>query len=125
MTFDLTDERNEVTSPPVAGPKADQSRPLMQEELNESLQALAIPFDSAVVRWRVTGSDDRTHGLMLPTPIPVLTATGSTTCSLVRVGAASTRCRRVHRFSGRSGTCCQDAGQARGSHRTHRHQLGA
>lgn len=37
------------------------------EGLPELLQALSIPFDLAVVRWRVTEySDDGTRGLMLP-----------------------------------------------------------
>jgi Rad52/22 family double-strand break repair protein len=41
--------------------------PRTTEELNEVLRALAVPFDAAVVQWRVTeSSDDGTCGLMLP-----------------------------------------------------------
>ena len=37
------------------------------EQLDEALQALAIPFDLVVIQWRVTEySDDGTRGLMLP-----------------------------------------------------------
>src|SRR6202044_4043569 len=47
------------TNVPRPGPK--------HEQLDEALQALAIPFDLVVIQWRVTEySDDGTRGLMLP-----------------------------------------------------------
>jgi len=69
MTSTLSDAPNEPTSPPVAvgNSRSDPAQPLAREELNEVLRALAVPFDAAVVQWRVTErSDDGTRGLMLP-----------------------------------------------------------
>ena len=49
------------------GPVVHQSRALTKNEVDEVLQGLAIPFDSALVQWRVTDwSDDGTRGMMLP-----------------------------------------------------------
>lgn len=78
MTSNLTNERSDLTpSLPTEGPAVHQSRPLIRDELNEVLSALAIPFDLQVVQWRVTEwSDDGRHGMMMPTPIPGPTATG-------------------------------------------------
>jgi hypothetical protein len=60
---------SETASPPLptAEPRVHQSCPLANKELNEVLQGLAIPFDLALVQWRVTDwSDDEGRGLMLP-----------------------------------------------------------
>ena len=69
MTSTLSNPPNEPTSPPLALGNAgsNPAQPLAREELNEVLRALAVPFDAAVVQWRVTErSDDGTRGLMLP-----------------------------------------------------------
>ena len=53
--------------PPAASPPNVPSHGVKHEQLDEALQALAIPFELVVVQWRVTEySDDGTHGLMLP-----------------------------------------------------------
>lgn len=63
---------NPESSPPSAASPLDISgdrrgRMPANEELKEALGALAIPFDLALVQWRVTEwSDDGTRGLMLP-----------------------------------------------------------
>ena len=42
-------------------------QPCTREELSEALRALAVPFETILVQWRVTEwSDDSTRGLMLP-----------------------------------------------------------
>jgi hypothetical protein len=69
MNSASTDAGGETSSRPLPleGPVIHQSGPLSSEELKEVLQALTIPFDLAVIQWRVTeSSDDRTRGLMLP-----------------------------------------------------------
>jgi Rad52/22 family double-strand break repair protein len=60
--------KSEMASPlPTAEPMVHQRVQLMKEELNEVLQGLAIPFELALVQWRVTEwSDDGRRGLMLP-----------------------------------------------------------
>lgn len=53
--------------PSAASPPNASTRGPKHEQLDEVLQALAIPFDLAVIQWRVTeSSDDGTRGLMLP-----------------------------------------------------------
>lgn len=68
MTFPLTDERGETISTLSAEvPRVHQNGALINQELNEVLRALAVPFDAAVVQWRVTErSDDGARGLMFP-----------------------------------------------------------
>ena len=69
MNSASTDAGGETSSRPLPleGPFIHQSGPLSSEELKEVLHALTIPFDLAVIQWRVTeSSDDRTRGLMLP-----------------------------------------------------------
>jgi hypothetical protein len=63
----FTSTRDESSSPaaasPVDLPSDSRSRAQTNEELNEVLRALAIPFDLAVVQRRVTEwSDDGTRG---------------------------------------------------------------
>ena len=61
-----------VTSSASAPARLDTQSPCSpltpaNQEFREALRALTIPFDLAVVQWRVTEwSDDGTHGLMLP-----------------------------------------------------------
>ena len=63
---------NPETGPPSSASRPDipidyRARIHANEELKEALAALAIPFDLALVQWRVTEwSDDGTRGLMLP-----------------------------------------------------------
>jgi hypothetical protein len=53
--------------PSAASPPNVRRLGVKHEQLDEALQAMAIPFDSAVIQWRVTEySDDGTRGLMLP-----------------------------------------------------------
>jgi hypothetical protein len=69
MTSTMPNAPNEPTSPPLTlgSSRSHAAQPLTKEELNEVLRALAIPFDTTVVQWRVTErSDDGTRGLMLP-----------------------------------------------------------
>lgn len=55
------------TAPPLDIPSDHRARIHANEELKEALVALAIPFESVLVQWRVTEwSDDGTRGLMLP-----------------------------------------------------------
>jgi hypothetical protein len=64
-----TDVRSGTTSQPLPleGPVAHQNGALPSEELKEALRALAIPFDLAVIQWRVTEwNGDEMRGLMLP-----------------------------------------------------------
>lgn len=73
MTSTLSNAPNEPTSPPLplSSSQSHPAQPLTKEELNEVLRALAVPFDPAVVQWRVTEwSDDGTRGLMLPYASP-------------------------------------------------------
>ncbi|MGC2259613.1 MAG: Rad52/Rad22 family DNA repair protein [Candidatus Sulfotelmatobacter sp.] len=50
-----------------ASPPSVPSDSPKHQQLDEALRALAIPFDLAVIQWRVTEcSDDGTRGLMLP-----------------------------------------------------------
>lgn len=65
MNFMPRQEEN--CSPSVESHSSAPSMGTKKEQLNEVLQALAIPFELAVVQWRATEySDDGTHGLMLP-----------------------------------------------------------
>jgi Rad52/22 family double-strand break repair protein len=60
---------NETTAqPPPLQDVTDQKKGVVRnEELSQVLQALAIPFDLAVIQWRVTEyNDGATRGLMLP-----------------------------------------------------------
>jgi hypothetical protein len=68
MNSASTDIRSCTTSQPLPlDGFVHQSGPLPSAELKEVLRALAIPFDLAVIQWRVTEySDDGTRGLMLP-----------------------------------------------------------
>jgi hypothetical protein len=68
MISPLTDKHAETTSTFLAeGSRVNQNCTLINQELNEVLRALAVPFDATVVQWRVTErSDDGTCGLMLP-----------------------------------------------------------
>ena len=46
---------------------SDQAQPNRKDHLDELLRALAIPFDLAVVQWRITEwSEDGKRGLMMP-----------------------------------------------------------
>jgi hypothetical protein len=52
---------------PLETPSDARARSHTKQSLDEVLQALGIPFDLAVIQWRVTEySDDGTRGLMLP-----------------------------------------------------------
>jgi hypothetical protein len=68
MTSPLTDECRQTTLTVSAeGSHLQQNCAAINQELNEALRALAIPFDPVLVQWRVTErSDDGTLGLMLP-----------------------------------------------------------
>ena len=59
--------QKETASPCAASSPNVSKRNPNDEQLDEALQALAIPFDLVVVQWRVTEwSDDGLRGLMLP-----------------------------------------------------------
>jgi hypothetical protein len=69
MTSTLSETQSDITRNASSnkGTYLHQSSRLMNEELSETLRALAMPFDLAVVQWRITEwSDDGTRGLMLP-----------------------------------------------------------
>lgn len=52
---------------PAATSRAPQTGTPRNDQLKDTLQALAIPFDLTVVQWRITEySDDGMRGLMLP-----------------------------------------------------------
>jgi hypothetical protein len=65
----LPQEHSQGNSRPVPshGLRDQHQHPVTKDELNQVLEALAIPFDLAVIQWRVTEySDDGRRGLMLP-----------------------------------------------------------
>jgi hypothetical protein len=69
MTSTLSNAPQQPPSPPLTfgNSRSHLAQPVTKEELDEILRALAVPFDSTVVQWRVTDrSDDGTRGLMLP-----------------------------------------------------------
>jgi hypothetical protein len=69
MNCDSTDVHGHSNLQPQSfvGAFVQQNGSTPSEELKEVLGALAIPFDLAVIQWRITEySADRSHGLMLP-----------------------------------------------------------
>ena len=65
MNFIASQVEND--SPSAASAPGPQTHGSPHEQLEEVLRALAIPFDLAVIQWRVTEySDDGKRGLMLP-----------------------------------------------------------
>ena len=69
MNSALPQEHSQGNSRPVPsyGLRDQHQYPVTKDELNQVLEALAIPFDLAVIQWRVTEySDDGRRGLMLP-----------------------------------------------------------
>jgi len=69
MTSTLSNAPQQPPYPPLTFGSSERhsAQPVTKEALDEVLRALAIPFDSTVVQWRVTErSDDATRGLMLP-----------------------------------------------------------
>jgi hypothetical protein len=55
------------TAPPLEIPGDHRARMHANKELKEALVALAIPFDLALVQWRVAEwSEDGKRGLMIP-----------------------------------------------------------
>jgi hypothetical protein len=69
MASALREDQSAATSQPVVKDSLaiHSDGPVGKDELDQVLRALAIPFDVAVVQWRVTEwSDDGARGLMLP-----------------------------------------------------------
>jgi hypothetical protein len=105
MNSALPQEHSQAYSPslPSHGLRDQHQYPVTKDQLNQVLEALAIPFDLAVIQWRVTEyREDGKHGLMLPYADPRAYSDRLNDLFTPPAGAEDTPYKPACRFSGRN-----------------------